>query len=485
MAEYTPNLGLIKPAQEDFYNIDDHNYNYNILDEEIPKKVDKVEGKQLSTEDYTTEEKDKLAGIDPNANKYVHPATHSADILVDGETNKTVTAAEKNAWNAKETPEGAQAKAEATAGVVASALASHLADYVYQVAGGTATAITLTSLVLEDGHPKTFIASADNGGAATTINTKPVYKPNTADAPNFKSGKAYTVWYSQSGDCFFIKASAEGTVVAEQVLAMDDEGNPITFSNDDDTGIPGAMPYIGAVVITPSTSDQVIDLGYHNGEGIVEAVANAIPENIRANVNIAGSVGTMVEKDDMSAFLQYIPALHYPVSYVQEHNALWIRQETYGSPCPAKKMNSAGTILATVGPTADYRYPTQVTPNYIMWEGDGIIIGTTSGSIIHTFGGIGSFPLLNERVQRCALYSGTELKVYTMGGTLIGSVSNINPGPTVQFVGNACFYYVCIQTYNPYKGNVHIIKADGTSGANYLTANSFAWFGLLKNALKA
>lgn len=38
-------------------------------------KVDKVDGKQLSTNDYTTSEKDKLQGIATNANNYTHPTT--------------------------------------------------------------------------------------------------------------------------------------------------------------------------------------------------------------------------------------------------------------------------------------------------------------------------------------------------------------------------------------------------------------------------
>lgn len=41
----------------------------------IADKVDKVEGKQLSTEDYTTAEKTKLQGIEDNANNYIHPTT--------------------------------------------------------------------------------------------------------------------------------------------------------------------------------------------------------------------------------------------------------------------------------------------------------------------------------------------------------------------------------------------------------------------------
>lgn len=122
---------------------------------------------------------------------------------------------------------------------VKAALDSQKADYTYQLAGGTATAITLTNVVLEDGHPKTFIASADNGGAATAINGKNLYKPGTTNAPTLKKDKAYTVWYSTSGDsgagCFFFKASAEGTVTADKVLAG------YTFSNNEDTNIPGGM----------------------------------------------------------------------------------------------------------------------------------------------------------------------------------------------------------------------------------------------------
>lgn len=40
-------------------------------------KVDKVEGMGLSHNDYTTEEKTKLGGVEEGANKYIHP-THEA-----------------------------------------------------------------------------------------------------------------------------------------------------------------------------------------------------------------------------------------------------------------------------------------------------------------------------------------------------------------------------------------------------------------------
>ena len=51
-----------------------HQSEYAALIAAIAGKVDKVEGKGLSTEDYTTAEKTKLAGIEANANNYTLPA---------------------------------------------------------------------------------------------------------------------------------------------------------------------------------------------------------------------------------------------------------------------------------------------------------------------------------------------------------------------------------------------------------------------------
>ena len=79
----------------------------------LAQKVDKVPGKGLSTEDFTTVEKQKLAGIEEDANKYIHPSTHPASMIVETSEKRFVSDIEKAAWNAKETPAGAQAKADA------------------------------------------------------------------------------------------------------------------------------------------------------------------------------------------------------------------------------------------------------------------------------------------------------------------------------------------------------------------------------------
>ncbi|WP_423738406.1 hypothetical protein ACUH7Y_17430 [Clostridium beijerinckii] len=165
-----------------------------------------------------------------------------------------------------------------------------LSDRVYQTAGGSATAITLTIKgTLVTGYPITFIASTNNGGAATTINGKKLYKPGTTTSPNLIAGKAYTVWYNSISDCFFIKASAEGDADVSSVLATK------KFSNDNDTGLVGTMPNNGAVssTLTNSNQEYIIPAGFHNGLGKIKViVTNLAAEAIKAGTTVGGIVGT-------------------------------------------------------------------------------------------------------------------------------------------------------------------------------------------------
>lgn len=65
-------------------------------------KVDKEVGKGLSTEDFTTAERAKLASVETGANAYTHPDNHSASIITQDENNRFVSDVEKAAWNAKQ-----------------------------------------------------------------------------------------------------------------------------------------------------------------------------------------------------------------------------------------------------------------------------------------------------------------------------------------------------------------------------------------------
>ena len=79
---------------------DDPNFATTVATQ-IGRKVDKVAGKGLSTEDYTSEEKAKLAGISSGANNYRHPATHPASMIEQDTTHRFITDTERSTWNGK------------------------------------------------------------------------------------------------------------------------------------------------------------------------------------------------------------------------------------------------------------------------------------------------------------------------------------------------------------------------------------------------
>lgn len=100
----TANLGLKKPEGTDIVNIDDLNYNADILDSKAKElqdnKVDKVTGKGLSTNDYTTAEKNKLAGIasgaQTNQNAFSNVKVGTTIVAADNATDTLELAAGAN-----------------------------------------------------------------------------------------------------------------------------------------------------------------------------------------------------------------------------------------------------------------------------------------------------------------------------------------------------------------------------------------------------
>lgn len=198
----------------------------------------------------------------------------------------------------------------------------------FQAARGNGTEITIDIDMdtIRNGDSFTFIASANNNGSATTINSKPLYKPNTTTPPNTTSGKAYTIWYNAPSDCFFVQASAEGNAPQSSVLAG------ATFSNDNDTGLVGTMNdlrgnnvYCGAegisslnvydgnsaygqLKITPSPNQQ--PTGFINHTTTFEThLSHLIPSNIRAGVSIADRMtGTFTS--DANAQAEHILSGH-------------------------------------------------------------------------------------------------------------------------------------------------------------------------------
>lgn len=148
---------------------------------------------------------------------------------------------------------------------------------VVEKASGTANAILITIGNYLDGTYKTFKAKYDNNKYATTINGKQLYIPNTEKAPTIKAGKYYTVIYDLEKDCFFIKASAEGTATSLQVLEN------YTFSNDEDVAIDGGIKNYGNISKNINSGQSInLSEGFYEGIAIK---ANSLASQTQANGN--------------------------------------------------------------------------------------------------------------------------------------------------------------------------------------------------------
>lgn len=65
------------------------------VDKLLLGKVDKVDNMGLSSNDYTTDEKQKLMDIESKANNYTHPESHPAAMIIEDSEHQFVTEAEK------------------------------------------------------------------------------------------------------------------------------------------------------------------------------------------------------------------------------------------------------------------------------------------------------------------------------------------------------------------------------------------------------
>lgn len=76
-----------------------HNHNgiYSDIGHSHTDYVTKVDGKVLSSNDYTNEDKNKLKGLE----NYNHPATHNASMIVEDASHRFVTDIEKGKWGSK------------------------------------------------------------------------------------------------------------------------------------------------------------------------------------------------------------------------------------------------------------------------------------------------------------------------------------------------------------------------------------------------
>lgn len=173
---------------------DDPNFAATVAGQ-IGKKVDKVEGKGLSTEDYTTADKSKLAGIAAGANNYVHPTSHSADMIEQNENRQFVSAAEKAAWNSKVESSHSVSYAE----LVALRNGKQLRPGHHYRITDFVTTVANDAEARSAGHPFDIIVLAT---AADTLSEEARAIVNESNAEYFATANlaAWKVWYCLDND---------------------------------------------------------------------------------------------------------------------------------------------------------------------------------------------------------------------------------------------------------------------------------------------
>lgn len=169
-------------------------------------------------------------------------------------------------------------------------MSSHLADYVKHPGTGTITRTGNLYEITLNPAPTAYVdlmgviikADADVTGQAITMNVnglgvKSVLTPNGTN-PSFKKGSIYTVRWN--GTAFILQG--EGEV------------------------------YVGRQIITPSTVNQAITKGIHDGTGLVIGSPSLLPSNIKKNVTIFGVTGTF-EGDLVGFEVTYLQPVTTPI----------------------------------------------------------------------------------------------------------------------------------------------------------------------------
>jgi hypothetical protein len=110
------------------------------------------------------------------------------------------------------------------------------------------------------------------------------------DAGDLKAGSIYTLRYN--GTNFIVQGKGGVTLTGSAIDSHVISGDTY-YNTDAKTKRTGTMVNNGAIVYTPTTADQTVAEGYHNGLGKVKGDANLIAANILSGKSIFGVAGIL------------------------------------------------------------------------------------------------------------------------------------------------------------------------------------------------
>lgn len=227
MSTNTTNYNLKKPGVDDFYNVADQNGNMEIIDIALGNKVEKIVGKGLSTNDYTTLEKDNLTDLTDGTDTSLHTHATSGITGFAEAVRGMVLTGLSTATNAVITAADTVLSA---LGKLQKQITDHKTDYTLQVPyGGTTTGTantyvlaTPTITALSAGMAVSVKFNLDSTAASTlnwcALGAKPIKKANGTSVTNLKATGIYTLRYD--GTNFILQGEgASGDATASDLIS--------------------------------------------------------------------------------------------------------------------------------------------------------------------------------------------------------------------------------------------------------------------------
>lgn len=261
-AEYTENLGLKKPAQEDFYDVDDFNGNADIIDAQITELKKSVsDGKEKVAVAIT--KRGVITAADA-AFQTMADNIEAITTIEQGTADATAAAEDivspKTAYVAGEKVTGTLAEGAAITDCNSITLSS---NYFYVRFPRAAYRTDASS-----GYPEIRVSQADFASAAELTAAKILSGLTVC-------GIAGT-------------ATADANATAAQILS----GKTAYVKG---AKVTGTIPSKAAATITPGTTNQTIAAGqYLAGAQTIKGSANLKAENIKQGVDIMGIIGSLI-----------------------------------------------------------------------------------------------------------------------------------------------------------------------------------------------
>jgi hypothetical protein len=177
---------------------------------------------------------------------------------------------------------------------------------------------------------------------------------------------------TQGIDLFGVVGSA---VVATGDATLADVLTGTTFSSGSGSGLSGAMPNNGAMTIVPTTTQQTIAAGYHDGGGYVTGDTDLVAGNIAQGVDLFGVAGDPNVANTASGDAAAGDILSGRVAWVDG-------SEVMGNRAPAPVLKTGQTISYTVGDDGDLEMGVGwITSTRFITGTTGVVTDTLTGLV--------------------------------------------------------------------------------------------------------